>query len=144
MANSRAHSHSRAVACGPAHAALDGPTYLTLKEAARLAPGTPSASAVWRWCRKGLKARDGSQVTLKHVRVGREVYTSAAWLHAFFEAVATADQSHFQAKHAIATEATRSVMAAPPPQGAAAAHVASTLPLGPEDDLEAAIREEGL
>jgi hypothetical protein len=128
---------------GPAHAALDGPTYLTLKEAARLAPGKPSASAVWRWCRKGLTARDGSKVYLKHVRVGREVYTSAAWLHAFFEAVATADQAHFQAKDAIASDATRSVMTAPPPQGASDAHAAST-PFGPEDDLEAALREEGL
>jgi hypothetical protein len=82
-------------------------------------------------------------VYLKHVRVGREVYTSAAWLHAFFEAVATADQAHFQAKDAIASDATRSVMTAPPPQGASDAHAAST-PFGPEDDLEAALREEGL
>lgn len=124
--------------------ATDPPPYLTLSQAARLAPGRPSASATWRWCRKGLKARDGSSVFLKHVRVGRTVYTSAQWLQDFFEAVAAADQRHFAGRAAIAEQAGQDAAAGPlarPVQRADAPFASAPVR---QDDLDAALQEEGL
>lgn len=74
-------------------AAADG--HLTLSEAARLAPGRPSANCVWRWCREGVKAASGTRVRLKHVRFGSRIYTTRAWLEAFGLALAEADAAHF-------------------------------------------------
>ena len=70
--------------------------YLTLGEAARLAPTRPSPNAVWRWCRRGIKSRNGQRVTLKHVRVGGKIFTTAEDVKAFFEKLADADAAHFE------------------------------------------------
>ena len=51
---------------------------LTPGQAAQLVPGRPSAQAIWRWCRKGLKARTGKIIKLDHFRVGARIYTSQA------------------------------------------------------------------
>lgn len=144
MTTDRAQSHSRAGALDPPQAAHDAPAYLTLSEAARLAPGTPSSSALWRWCRKGLRAKDGSTVFLRHVRVGRQVYTAATWLHQFFEAVAAADQKYFAARCEAAAEATAAVMLATPPLSGPPANPTFDPSLDRRDNLEAALREEGL
>ena len=58
-------------------------TYLTLTEAAKLAPTRPSANAVWRWCRRGVKARSGKRVHLGHIRVGGRVYTTEQSVRTF-------------------------------------------------------------
>jgi len=63
---------------------------LALAEAAAIAPGRPSAITVWRWCRLGLLAGN-ERIRLRHVRVGRKLYTSRADLEAFYRAVAAAD-----------------------------------------------------
>lgn len=81
------------------------PQYITMTEAAKLAPGRPSTSCVWRWCRRGVKARDGQRVRLEHVRVGGMIYTTAAWLEAFGRALADADAKHFDLCEASAAEA---------------------------------------
>ncbi len=65
--------------------------YLTLAEAARLAPGRPSANAVWRWCRKGVKSRNGETIRLTHVRAGRQIFTTSDWMDEFFAVQARAD-----------------------------------------------------
>lgn len=39
--------------------------------------------ALWRWCRKGIKARSGQRVFLKHIRSGRRLMTTQAWLDEF-------------------------------------------------------------
>lgn len=122
----------------------DGPAYLSLSQAARLAPGRPSSSATWRWCRKGLKARDGSSVYLKHVRVGRTVYTTASWLHQFFEAVAAADQKHFETRESLAAQAVRDVVAGPPARPAPFVDATGDTIPDRQDDLDAALREAGL
>lgn len=144
MVSDHASSHERAsasrVVCGDAEAH----SYLTLSQAARLAPGRPSSSATWRWCRKGLKARDGSSVYLKHVRVGRTVYTTASWLHAFFEAVATADQKHFEARESLAAQAVRDVVAERPAHPVPRADALDVTTPDCHDELVAALREEGL
>jgi len=68
---------------------------LTLVKAAKQCPGRPSVNAVWRWCRKGIRSRNGEIIRLDHIRVGGRIYTSAQALNNFFSAVALADALHF-------------------------------------------------
>lgn len=87
------------------------PTYLTLTEAAKQAPGRPSSNAVWRWARRGVLARTGERVRLRHIRLGGKILTRADWLHDFASTLADADTAHFdeqsEASH-IKREPTRS------------------------------------
>lgn len=70
---------------------------LSLSEAARLVPGRPSSSALWRWCRRGVRARSGLRIRLCHVRIGHKVFTTRADLETFFAALTAADLAHFDA-----------------------------------------------
>lgn len=58
----------------------DAADLVSLTDAAHQVTGRPSASAIWRWCRRGVLARDGSRIRLEHRRVGGKIYTSCAWL----------------------------------------------------------------
>jgi hypothetical protein len=69
--------------------------YLSLSEAARIAPGKPHKASIWRWCRKGVKARTGDVVKLRHVRAGGKVFTRADWLEQFLAELVATDQEHF-------------------------------------------------
>ncbi len=71
--------------------------FLTLSQAAKLLPARPHATAVWRWARCGLLGRNGERVFLRHVRLGRTLYTKVAWIEAFGKGVAAADACHFAA-----------------------------------------------
>lgn len=144
MALDRVPSRSRAAASKLECIDASASAYLTLADAARLAPGRPTPSATWRWCRQGLKARDGSTVHLKHVRVGRQVYTTAPWLHAFFEAVATADQKHFEARESLAAQAAKDAAAGPPARPVQRGDAPSASAPDRQDELDAALRKEGL
>lgn len=91
----------------------DTHSYITLAEAARLTPGRPSTNCLWRWCRKGVLARNGRRVRLEHLRLGGKILTTAAWVEAFGRALAEADSAHFASP---ATEpAPRAVRPAPAP-----------------------------
>ncbi len=68
---------------------------LTLADAAKKCPGRPSANAVWRWCRKGVKSRGGRIIRLQHIRVGGRIYTTAEALEKFFSGLADADSAYF-------------------------------------------------
>jgi len=68
---------------------------ISLGEAAKHSPGRPSANCVWRWCRKGVRARCGQRVRLRHVRVGGKIFTSARWVDEFGQQVAEADAAYF-------------------------------------------------
>ncbi len=68
---------------------------LSLAEAAKIAPGRPSTNCIWRWCRKGVLARDGQRVRLKHTRIGGKIYTTAQWIEEFGQRLAEADSKHF-------------------------------------------------
>ena len=70
-------------------------TYLTCAEAAQSLPNRPSASAVWRWSRRGILSRSGVRIRLKHYRLGGKIYTTEADLHRFFSDLAAADASYF-------------------------------------------------
>lgn len=64
---------------------------LTLSEAAKLIPGHPHPSSLWRWCRKGVKARDGQRIHLDHHRFGGRLFTSVEALDRFGAALAAVD-----------------------------------------------------
>lgn len=66
--------------------------FLTMSALAKLSPSRPSASACWRWARKGMLARNGERVYLRHVRSGRKIYSTSKWLDEFFDALAQADR----------------------------------------------------
>ena len=66
---------------------------ITLADAARLIPGRPSTNAIWRWARKGLKARNGDRVFLEHVRLGATIYTTRDAVYRFGRELAAADQA---------------------------------------------------
>ena len=65
---------------------------LTFAEAAKLCPGEPSASALSRWRREGIKTRSGERVHLECGRSGKQFFTSEIWLMQFFNRVAELDQ----------------------------------------------------
>ena len=69
--------------------------YITLVEAAKLAPSRPSTNCIWRWCRRGVLSRGGQRVRLHHVRIGGKIYTTAGWLHQFGQSLADADAMYF-------------------------------------------------
>jgi hypothetical protein len=72
---------------------------ITLTETAKLSPGRPSANAVWRWCRKGVKSRAGHRVRLDHIRAGGKIFTSQEALQQFFASVAEADAIRHRPNH---------------------------------------------
>lgn len=74
----------------------DNDQYLTLSQAAAIAPGRPSVHSIWRWARKGVKARAGHKLYLDHVRIGGTIYTRKDWLFGFFRELAQADKAHFK------------------------------------------------
>jgi hypothetical protein len=69
--------------------------YIDLCMAAKLFPGDPSASCIWRWCRKGCKSRSGRRVYLSHQRVGGKLYITREWAAQFLDDLASEDQKHF-------------------------------------------------
>lgn len=75
----------------------DGGSHITLGQAAKLSPGRPSSCAVWRWCRVGIKSRNGERIRLSHIRAGGRIFTTEAALTEFFEHVTKADREHFDA-----------------------------------------------
>jgi hypothetical protein len=74
----------------------DASEYFDLCRAAKLFPADPSMACIWRWCRKGCKARNGERVHLKHVRVGGKLYTTKEWADQFMADMAKHDQQHFR------------------------------------------------
>lgn len=81
---------------------LDSTELVSLTDAAHHVTGRPSTSALWRWCRRGVLARDGSRIRLEHRRVGGKIFTSPTWLDAFMKALTDADSVYFAAKQTAA------------------------------------------
>ena len=73
---------------------------ISLTEASKIVPRRPTVSTLWRWARKGLRARDGQLIRLEHRRIGARVYTTASWLSDFFARCTAADQAYFAAADA--------------------------------------------
>jgi len=70
--------------------------FITLTQAANASPGRPSTNCVWRWCRKGVKSRNGQTLRLQHVRMGGKMFTKHAWLEEFGRQLTAADQEYFE------------------------------------------------
>ncbi len=70
---------------------------LSFGQAAALLPSRPSVHTVWRWCRKGVKARTGQRVHLDHVRFGGRVFIPRQAIEVFGRELAHADAAHFDA-----------------------------------------------
>jgi hypothetical protein len=69
--------------------------YMTIAEAASQAVGRPSSACVWRWARRGVLAKNGKRVKLRHIRAGARLYIPQGALDEFTEALAAADAEHF-------------------------------------------------
>ena len=74
--------------------------YITFEQAAKAAPGRPTASTIWRWARRGVHIKGGTKIRLRHIRAGARLYTTREWLDAFFHATAEADAEAFPAEPA--------------------------------------------
>jgi hypothetical protein len=72
---------------------------IPLAKAARRLPNRPHVSALWRWCRLGIRGRGGDRVRLEHTRIGMRLYTTEAWLADFGRRLEEADREHFDARH---------------------------------------------
>ena len=82
--------------------------HITITQAANIAPGRPSTACVWRWCRKGVLARNGQRVRLQHIRAGSKIFTTRAWLEEFGRNLADSDTRYFElAEAACAPRAPR-------------------------------------
>ncbi|MCK6466046.1 MAG: DUF1580 domain-containing protein [Phycisphaerae bacterium] len=68
---------------------------LPLTEVAKLVPGRPSVNCVWRWCRRGVLARNGERIRLEHIRIGGKIFTTRAWLEEFGRRLASEDAKYF-------------------------------------------------
>ena len=77
--------------------------YLTCAQVAQTAPGRPSANCVWRWARRGVRARTGQRVFLDHVRAGKRVFIPAGALEKFMAALAEADRGYFASREMACT-----------------------------------------
>lgn len=78
---------------------------IDLAEAARISPGRPHCSAVWRWARRGIMTRGGDRLRLEHIRAGGRVFTSKEALDRFFAALAQADSEYFDRRQDAAASA---------------------------------------
>ena len=79
--------------------------------AARRLPNRPHVSALWRWCRLGIRGRGGDRVRLEHTRIGMRLYDClrprSASLADFGRRLEEADREHFDARHVDHTAGTR-------------------------------------
>lgn len=62
---------------------IDTNEYIDCATAGQNLPGRPSANAVWRWAARGVLGRDRQRVRLRHIRVGKKLFTTMAWLMEF-------------------------------------------------------------
>lgn len=69
---------------------------ISITELAKLVPGRPSTNCVWRWCRKGVRSRNGERVRLQHVRIGGKIFSKTDWLNEFGAKLAESDTRYFE------------------------------------------------
>ena len=77
---------------------LDVETVLGLTEAARTLPKVggrrPHPGTLWRWCRLGVRSRNGDRVRLEHARIGHRIVTSREALNRFANRLAELDHQN--------------------------------------------------
>ncbi len=77
---------------------LNDEKLLSLRDATKAVPRSVHPSALWRWLRRGIQARNGQRIYLEGVRAGGGLFTSVEAIRRFFAAVAAADAEHFAAR----------------------------------------------
>lgn len=73
--------------------------YLTLGQASRMLPGTPTAGTLARWVREGIRIGD-QVIRLRAVAMGKRLFTQVIWLEEFSDATQAARISATQPKPA--------------------------------------------
>jgi len=81
--------------------------YLSLTEAAKIVPGRPHTSSLWRACRKGVLGRNGERIYLEHVRFGGRIYTTKDALETYARRLTEADAEYFASKGGRCVDTTR-------------------------------------
>ena len=71
---------------------------ISLTEAVKHWPGRPHVSAIWRACRRGIRAANGKRVYLDHARWGAKIFTSREAIERFGRQLAEFDAEHFRTK----------------------------------------------
>jgi len=104
------------------HETTGAEAHITLTQAAKLTPGRPSTNCLWRWCRRGVIARNGERVRLEHVRIGGKLFTRRSWLEEFGRRLASADSKYFDAEPAATATEPRAPAHEPPAAAPAAPH----------------------
>lgn len=121
--------------------------YLNLTEAARAIPGRLHSSTLWRWCRKGVRARSGERVRLQHVRLGGRVLTTRDWLDDFGRQLALADTAYFEGREHDAPDLRPQNKLVTAPRRAKRIGAAQVMPRDRDAelaDIERELEEEGL
>jgi hypothetical protein len=75
---------------------MENEILITREQAVALVPYPVTANAVWRWMRRGVRARNGEIIRLDHVRYGGKLFTSREALERFAVALKEADDRHFE------------------------------------------------
>ena len=91
--------------------------HLSLSQAARMAPGQPTPNCIWRWCRRGVKARTGERIRLEHVRIGGKLFTTRRWINEFGKHLAEADRAYFDIDEEVSDHPARPSGHQPAPGG---------------------------
>lgn len=67
--------------------------YITIREAAKLFPGRPHYSTVWRWASQGVRG-----IKLGHIRIGGQRFTTPQAVEAFITAMNQSDADRLEAE----------------------------------------------
>jgi hypothetical protein len=118
----------------------DDSQFIPLSRAAKHLPDRVNTSTVWRWCRKGVLARSGRRVFLRHSRLGGRIYVTQDWIDAFGQALADEDAQHFAARDEVPAWRGTS----PAPCQLSSPTLASGRTVHNPDSLRAELQAEGL
>jgi hypothetical protein len=93
--------------------------YLSLSEAAKALPRglngkKHSTNKLWRWARRGVKARDGRRIFLEHIRLGGSILVPKGAIEAFGKELMEADRQHFDGREEKAEQFAKSRGPKPP------------------------------
>lgn len=120
-------------------------SYLTLIEACGIAPGRPSVNCFWRWCRKGILARNGQRIRIRHIRSGGKVLTTRQWVNDFFKQLADRDAEYFDGKAVDSgRQPPRESRYGPPRRRQSSRPQGSGAEQEHRDDIEQELDEEGI
>jgi hypothetical protein len=87
---------------------MEDEKWITPAQAVKLLPKRLDENTIRRWMRYGVRSRSGRQVYLRHVRMGRSLFTTATDLREFAERLARSDSVKFRKRQQAVDAAQRS------------------------------------